>query len=359
MVKNKMDERIADMKIANKVIGMNKPCFFIAEAGVNHNGSLETAKKLVDAAAYAGADAVKFQTFKTENIVTREAKIVPYQERNIGKKKTQFEILKELELGENDFKEIKNYCDKKGIIFLSTPHSGEEDVKLLEKLNIPAYKIGSADLTNLPFLKLVAQKQKPVILSTGMGGIEEISEAIKAIKDAGNDEIMLLHCITNYPCATEDANLKAIKELRNTFNVLVGFSDHTMSIDMPAFARVLDAVIIEKHFTLSRSMPGADHKASIEPDELKEAIEKVRLIEKALGTGIKKPTKDEEETSKLVRKSIVAKKDIKKGEKITNENIAIKRPGTGLAPRHFEKIIGKTAKKEIKKDEMIMLDDLK
>lgn len=351
-------KQIEDIKIADKIIGLNKPCFFIAEAGVNHNGSLETAKKLVDAAVYAGADAVKFQTFKAENIVTKDAKIVPYQERNIGNKKTQFEILKGLELSEDDFSEIKKHCDKKGIIFLSTPHSGEEDVELLEKLSIHAYKIGSADLTNLPFLKLIAKKQKPVILSTGMGNMEEISEAIKAIKNAGNDKIILMQCTTNYPCAIEDANLKAIQELRNTFSLLTGFSDHTMSIDVPAFARALDAAVIEKHFTLSRNMPGADHKASIEPDELKQAIEKLRLVEKALGTGIKKPTKDEEETSRLVRKSIVAKKGIKKGEKITKENIAIKRPGTGLAPKYFEKIIGKTAKKGIKADEMIFIGDL-
>ncbi|MDO8740192.1 MAG: N-acetylneuraminate synthase family protein [Candidatus Woesearchaeota archaeon] len=376
MMKNKMDERIADIKIANKILGLNKPCFFIAEAGVNHNGSLETAKKLVDAAFYAGADAIKFQTFKAEDIVTPSAEQAEYQVKSIGKD-SQYNMLKKLELSYDDFRGLKKYCDKKNIMFLTTPHSSKKDVDLAAEL-CPVIKVGSGDLTNLHILKYMAETKLPIILSTGMSTLDEIKEAVDVILPI-NSQLVLLHCTTSYPVKYEQVNLRAMITLKNTFNLITGYSDHTEGIDVSVAAVAMGAKVIEKHFTLDRNMEGPDHKASIEPKEMRELVQRIRHtekdlsagkkyedivkemlgIEKALGNGIKKPYLEEINIAKVARKSIVADVDIKKDEKITNENIAIKRPGTGLHPRYFEEIIGKTAKKEIKKDEMIMLDDLK
>jgi N-acetylneuraminate synthase/N,N'-diacetyllegionaminate synthase len=345
------------IKIGNKFIGKKKPCFIIAEAGVNHNGNINLAKKLIDVTKEAGADAVKFQTFKVENVVTETAGMAEYQKKNIGRSETQLEMIKRFELGYKDFIELKKYCDRKKIIFLSTPHS-EDAIDFLEPL-VPAYKVGSGDLTNLPFLEKIAKKNKPIILSTGMATLNEIGEAVKTIKNQGNNKIILLHCTTNYPCPSEEVNLKAMLILKKEFRLPVGYSDHTLGITVPIMARTLGAQIVEKHFTLDKNLPGPDHKASLEPRELKEMVNAIRNVEEALGSGVKKPTKSEEKIKKIARKSIVAKIDIPKGTKITKDMLIIKRPGTGIESKYINKVIEKIAKKEIKKDTLIKFKNLR
>ncbi len=363
------------IKIQNKIIGKGLPCFIIAEAGVNHNGDIYLAKKLIDAAKKAGADAVKFQTFKAENIVTPDAEQAKYQTENIGKKESQYVILERLELSYSDFEKLKEYCDEKGIIFLSTPHSSKEDVDLIAKL-CPAIKVGSGDLTNLPTLEYMAGKNLPVILSTGMADLKEVKEAVDAVLPI-NKELILLHCTTNYPTKINEVNLRAMKTMEKEFNLLVGYSDHTEGIKVSLVAVVLGACIIEKHFTLDKNMPGPDHKASLEPEELKMMVEGIRKIEKrlasgenpdiilgelnikeALGNGIKNPNLSEMEVAKVVRKSIVAARDIEKGTKIKEDMLTIKRPGTGISPEHFNQVVGKKVKEGLKKDELINWEKL-
>jgi len=345
------------IKIGNKVINKESPCFIIAEAGVNHNGDIKLAKRLIDVAKDVSADAVKFQTFKAEDVVTKEVEMAEYQKKNIKKKESQLEMLKKIELDYEDFKKLKKYADKKKIIFLSTPDSNK-DVDILENL-VPAYKIGSGDLTNYPLLEKVAQKKKPIILSTGMATLKEVKEAEAVIKKQENDKIILLHCTTNYPCPMEEVNLKAMQTLKKEFNLPIGYSDHTLGILVPIMAVTLGAKVIEKHFTLDRNLPGPDHKASLEPKELKEMIMAIRGAEKAIGRGIKKPTENEKRIKNVSRKSIVAEIDIPSGIKITQNMLAIKRPGIGIAPKYFNKIIGRRAKKDIKKDELIEIKELK
>lgn len=345
------------MKIKNYEIGEKNPCFIIAEAGVNHSGDISLAKKLVDVAVDAGSDAVKFQTFKSEGVVTKQAGTADYARKNIGKNIKQIDLIKKYELKYNDFKILKGYCDKKNIIFLSTPHSFDA-IDFLEHL-VPAYKFGSGDLTNIPTLKYAAKKGKPMILGTGMSTLDEIKTAIKAIKREGNNNIIALHCTTNYPCSFEEVNLNAMLTMKEKLDCLVGYSDHTLGITVPMIAVALGAVLIEKHFTIDRKLPGPDHKASLEPNELKEMIEEIRNIEKIFGSFEKKPTKSEEEIMKIVRKSLVAKKDIEKGSIIKKEMIDIKRPGSGIKPSEINQILGKKAKKRILKDEIIQKNMVK
>ncbi len=337
--------------MGNKLIGKGEPVFIIAEAGVNHNGQLELAEKLVDVAVKAGVDAVKFQTFKAEEVATKNACIAGYQEKNVGEKENQQMMLKNLELDYRDFKKLKKYCDRKEIIFLSTPHSVDA-IDFLEDL-VPAYKIGSGDLTNIPFLKKIAVKGKPVILGAGMSTIKEIKEAVDAVRDEGNDKIIVLHCTTSYPCPPEEVNLRAMLTMQKELDCLVGYSDHTSGIMTPVMAATLGAVIIEKHFTLDKSLPGPDHKASLEPQELKELVEKIRDVEAIMGSDEKKPTESEKEMMRSVRKSIVAAEDIPSGVQITEEMLAIKRPGTGITPKELRDVVGRFAKKDIKKDRLI------
>lgn len=343
------------IKIGSKKNGKNQPVFIIAEAGVNHNGSLNLAKKLVDIAKKAGADAVKFQTFHAEQIVSFRAKKAEYQNRAKGR--TQYEMLKKLELSFSDFQKLKKYCDKKKIIFLSTPHS-EDAVDFLNSL-VPAFKIGSGDLTNLPILEKIAKKKKLIILATGMSTLKEIREAVKTIKKAGNNKIVLLHCTTNYPCPIEEVNLKAMQTLKKEFNLPVGYSDHTLGIIVPIMAAAVGARVLEKHFTLDKNLSGPDHKASLSPKELEDMVKMIRSAEKALGNGIKKPNKNEEKIKKIARKSIIAKKDIKKSNKINRDMLVIKRPGTGILPKYIDRVVGKIAQKNIKKDSLIKLKDLR
>jgi len=348
--------KMPDIKIGDRLIGINQPVFIIAEAGVNHNGDIKLARKLVDVAKDAGADAIKFITYKSEDVVTKSAEMASYQEKNIGKRETQQEMLKKLELDYEAFVELKNYCDKKNIIFLSTPHT-EDAAEFLEDL-VPAYKISSPDLINLPFLKSVAKKGKPIILSTGMSIMQEIKEALETIHKEGNKQVILLHCTSNYPCALEEVNLRAMQNMKKEFDCLIGYSDHTMGTIVPIAAVSLGAVIIEKHFTLDKSLPGPDHEASLEPEALKKMVEKIRKVEMMLGSFEKVPTESEKEIMKLIRKSIVAKRDIKNGETIEKEMLVIKRPGTGIEPKFIDETLGKKAKKAIGKDEIIKWDDI-
>lgn len=335
-------------------IGEDQPVFIIAEAGVNHNGDIESAKELVDKASEAGVDAVKFQTFKAGDLVTKNTDMADYQKENIGEEKSQYDMIKELELDYEDFEELKKYCDEKGILFLSTAHTMEA-ADVLELL-VPIYKIGSGDLTNLPYLEKLAEKGKPIILSTGMGTLGEVEEAVDIIRSTGNEELILLHCITDYPAAMETINLRTMLTLRDSFKTLVGYSDHTLGITAPIAAVSMGASVIEKHFTLDKEMKGPDHKASLEPDELKDMVNEIRHIEKGLGDGIKKPTENEEKIKKIARKSVVADDNISEGTELNENMLVIKRPGNGIPPKHLKKLIGKKTVREIGKDELISWD---
>jgi len=347
-------------------------CFIIAEAGVNHNGDLALACKLVDAAVEAGVDAVKFQTFKTENVVSKNTEKAEYQKKTTDTGESQLEMLKKLELPFEDFKKIKKYCDKKGIVFLSTPFD-YESVDFLESL-VPLYKIGSGEITNLPFLEYIAEKGKPIILSTGMSTLGEVEEAITTIINVNPSffdtshlspltshasPLTLLHCISNYPAEYEDVNLKAMLTLKEAFKLPVGYSDHTLGIEVAVAAVALGAKIIEKHFTLDRNLPGPDHKASLEPDELNAMVKAIRNVEKSLGDGIKRPAQSELQVMKVVRRSLVAKKDIRAGETVKESDMLVKRPATGIPPKFKEIVIGMKPTRSIKKDELFNWEDFK
>jgi N-acetylneuraminate synthase/N,N'-diacetyllegionaminate synthase len=339
------------IRIGNKKVGDDEPCFIIAEAGVNHNGDLRLAKKLVDAAKKAGADAIKFQTFKAEGVVAEDAPTAEYQRKNTGRIEPQRKMLARLELEYDDFCRLKEYCDRKKIIFLSTPHSSDA-IDFLDDI-VPAYKFGSGDLTNIPALEHAAKKGKPIILGTGMSTLKEVEAALDAIHSQGNQEIIALHCTTNYPCPAEEVNLRAMLTMKEKLDCIVGFSDHTLGHTAAIIATALGAAMIEKHLTLDRKLPGPDHKASLEPNELREMVQKIREAEIMLGSGTKEPTDSEKRIMAAVRKSLTAARSIGRGEKITEEMLATKRPGTGISPSDIKKLIGKTASKNIRKDEII------
>lgn len=328
------------------VMGLGHPCFVIAEAGVNHNGRLDLAKALIDAAVLAKADAVKFQTFRAESLVTREAPKARYQKETTDVQESQWEMLKKLELPEAWHYELKSYCQSRGILFLSTPFD-EACADLLEKVGVPLYKIPSGEITNLPFLTHVAKKQKPIILSTGMSTLAETAEAVQTIYETGNRDLVLLHCVSQYPAEPGDVNLRAMQTLAKEFQVPVGFSDHTLGIEISLAAVALGAGVIEKHFTLDKTMTGPDHRASLEPKELCELVSGIRKVEASLGHGRKEPASCERDTAEVARKSLVAARTIRKGTSITAEDIAIKRPGTGLPPVTAVQLIGTKAKRDI------------
>jgi N,N'-diacetyllegionaminate synthase len=328
--------------------------FIIAEAGVNHNGSIQNAYLLVDAAKAAGVDAVKFQTFNAEKLVSRYTQKAEYQKRSKSNGQTQLEMLKSLELKKFQFLDICKYCKQKNILFLSTPFDFES-IDMLEELDMPIYKIPSGEITNLPYLIKVASLGKPVILSTGMSNLNEIESAVNILKENGAGKISLLHCNTEYPTPYEDVNLLAMNTLKQRFGVKVGYSDHTLGIEVPIAAVALGAQIIEKHFTLDKNMEGPDHKASLEPDELKKMVNSIRIIEKSLGNSEKIPTKSESKNIDIARKSIVAKTNIMAGDTFSEENITVKRPGNGISPMHWFEVLGKTAKKNFEEDELITL----
>ena len=332
--------------------------FIIAEAGVNHNGSLDLAYQLIDVAKDAGADAVKFQTFKAENVVSELADKAEYQKKTTGSDKSQLEMIKELEISFNDFIKLKKYCDKKGIMFLSTPFD-HQSIDFLHDL-VDIYKIPSGEIINYPYLKHIAAKNKPIIMSTGMANLREVEEAINTIRTVNSKaKISLLHCTTNYPTPYEEVNLKAMLTLAAVFKLPVGYSDHTLGIEISVAAVAMGAKIIEKHFTLDKKLPGPDHKASLELGELKEMVKAIRNIEIALGDGIKKPNKSEIEIMKVVRKSLMATRDIRAGEIIKESDIAIKRPGTGILPKFKEIVIGMKLINDIRQDEPFRWENFK
>lgn len=325
--------------------------YIIAEAGVNHNGSFDLACKLVDAAKEAGVDCIKFQTFKSENLVSRTAQKAEYQKEMTGDS-SQRDMLKKLELSFSDFSRLKAYCEKKEICFLSTPFDFDS-IDFLNSIDMPFWKIPSGEVTNLPYLLALAKTGKPVVMSTGMCTLQEIRDAIDVLNENGIKEIKLLHCNTEYPTPFEDVNLKAMETMRKEFHLEVGYSDHTKGIEVPVAAVALGATIIEKHFTLDRNMEGPDHKASLEPQELTEMVKCIRNIEKAIGTGEKTPSPSEKKNIAVARKSIVAKTKIKTGDVFTEQNITAKRPGTGLSPMKWFDVLGKTALRDFEEDELI------
>ena len=345
--------------IKKRKINENHKVFIIAEVGVNHNGDLKKALKLIDIAADAGADAVKFQTFKAEQVVTEKGEMANYQKKNIGKKMSQREMIGQYELEEKFYTPILKRCRKKNILFMSTPHGGKESVDFLESLNVCAYKIGSGDLTNYMLLKKIAKTKKPMVLSTGMATLKEAKNAIKYIKSNGNNKIIALHCTTNYPCPLNEVNLAAMRTMMNELNVLVGYSDHTTGIQTAIMAATLGMAIYECHFTLDKTLPGPDHKASAYPQELKAKVKAIRDVEKIMGSFEKKPNKSEVNSMIItIRKSLVYTKTLKKGQIITENDLEAKRPGNGLSPIFFEKLISKKVNRNINKDEQIKLSDI-
>jgi len=343
------------VKIGKRLIGSQNPCFIIAEAGINHNGDVALAKKLVDAAVEAGADAVKFQTFKAENVVTSTAEKAEYQKTATGTTESQYEMIKKLELSEADFGELAEYAGDAGIIFLSTPFD-EESVNLLDQIGVPAFKIPSGEITNFPLLKKIAQKFKPIILSTGMATLGEVEEALNHLKKHGAEEIVLLHCTTSYPAPVTAVNLRAMETLRYAFQMPAGYSDHTEGITIPIAAVAMGACVIEKHFTLDRTLPGPDHRASLEPQELATMVKAVRDVELARGNGVKGPTEEEEAIKRVARRSIVAKRDIRMGDVLAEDDLAIKRPGTGIEPRYLDFVVRTKARVPIWRDQVIQWD---
>jgi N,N'-diacetyllegionaminate synthase len=328
--------------------------FIIAEAGVNHNGSIDLAKKLIEVAVDSGADAVKFQTFKAENLVVKNAQKAEYQKKTTSASESQFDMIKKLELDVETHKELIAYCQEKDVMFLSTPFD-HESINLLSGLGLQIFKIPSGEITNLPYLMHIGSLGKQVILSTGMSDLGEVGDALNILIDAGTskDNITVLHANTMYPTPMKDVNLNAMLTIQKEFGVSVGYSDHTLGIEVDIAAVAMGASVIEKHFTLDKSMEGPDHKASLEPEELKAMVGAIRNIEKALGSGRKKPSPSESENIELVRKSIVASQYIEKGEALTVNNITVKRPGNGISPMKWNKIIGTFAKKNYRMDDPI------
>ncbi len=345
-----------DFKIGMKQISDNSPAFIIAEAGINHNGDLQLAKQLINKASEAGVDAVKFQTFIAEEVVTNDARTATYQKDITGTEK-QIDLIKTFELPLEVFEELSIYTTKKGLIFLSTPFD-LHSVDFLAKIAVPAFKIPSGEIINPLILKKVSKYQIPIILSTGMATLGEIEGALRYIRQNNETRVILLHCVTSYPTPIHQANLRMIQTLKTTFKTIVGYSDHTLGITAPLVAVTLGAKVIEKHFTLDRNLEGPDHKASLEPAELKNMVNEIRNVEAALGSGMKIPMANEEEVAKIARRSIVAARKLKKGEILTEENLALKRPADGLSPSFLPLIIGKAVTREINKDERLFFQDI-
>lgn len=328
--------------------------FIIAEAGVNHNGSLDLAKKLIDVAANAGADAVKFQSFKADSLVSKTAQKAEYQKQHTSKDESQYEMIKKLELDENAHRILVDHCRTKGILFLSTPFD-HESIDLLHQLGMAIYKIPSGEITNLPYLRHIAKIAEKVIISTGMADLGEIEDALDVLLEAGisKENITVLHATTEYPCPMPEVNLRAMQTISHAFGIKTGYSDHTQGIEVPIAAVAMGASVIEKHFTLDRNMEGPDHKASLEPQELTAMVQAIRNISQALGNGIKKPSQSEIKNIPTSRKSIVAIAPIAKGEVIQAEKLSTKRPGTGISPMRWDEVVGTAAKMDYLPDDII------
>lgn len=332
-----------------------KRVFVIAEAGVNHNGSRELAFALIDAAKEAGADAVKFQTFHADELASSRAEMAAYQVANTSLRESQVAMLRRLQLSADDFLALRRYADEKNILFLSTPFD-LPSVDVLEALDVPMYKIGSGDLTNLPLIRYVAEKGKPILLSTGMATLGEVEDALQAVD--GKVPVTLLHCTTNYPTEPHEVNLRAMVTLHQAFRVPVGYSDHTRGWEVAVAAVALGATVIEKHLTLSKDLPGPDHRASLEPHEFRQMVNAIRTVERALGDGRKRPTPAEEAIKRQVRKSLVARLDLPAGHVITEDDVAIKRPEEGILPKDWDRVIGRRLRKPIGQDQCLQWTDL-
>jgi len=347
------------IQIGKHYIGPGLPAFVIAEAGVNHNGDASAAKKLIDVAADAGANAVKFQTYTTDKLVSAAAPKADYQKLNTGEGETQAEMLRRLELKRSDYEDLVRSCHERDIVFLSTPFD-EDSADFLDALGVPAFKVGSGDLTNLPLLEHVARKRKPVILSTGMADLDEIRQAVEVMQNSGCTSLILLQCVSNYPATPADVNLRAMQTMASEFSLPVGYSDHTEGIEIALAAAALGACVIEKHFTLDKTWPGPDHKASLEPSELTAMIAGIRKVKAALGSGEKKRVASEENTAQVARRSLTAGRDLAAGTRLTREMIAIQRPGTGLSPARISSVIGRRLRIDVKSGAQLsfdMLDD--
>ena len=333
----------------------SKHTIIIAEAGVNHNGSLKMAKKLIDVASDAGVDYVKFQTFKADELVTKNAEKSEYQKTTAFQKQSQYEMLKKLELDRDSHIDLVSYCKNKKVDFISTPFD-IGSINLLDELNIPLYKIPSGEITNLPYLEHIGSKNKPIIMSTGMSNLKEIREALNILYFSGleKNDITLLHCNSEYPTPFEDVNLKAMLTMKNEFNLSVGYSDHTIGIEISVAAVAMGAEVIEKHFTLDKNLSGPDHSASLSPIELKNMANAIRNIDRSIGNGIKRPSKSEIKNIQSIRKSIVSKTNIKEGDVFSDKNLAVKRPGKGISPMKWYEIIGQVSKRNYKKNDLII-----
>lgn len=341
-----------NIKIGNKVISNNSSVFIVAEAGVNHNGEINIAKEMIDAAVESGADAVKFQTFKADGLILKDIEKAPYQKITTDSKETQYEMLKHLEISGEQTQKLMEYCKKKNIIFLSTPFE-KASLDELENLGVSAYKVAATDITNIQFLRQIAKKGKAIILSAGMCYMDEVRKALETIYPINRD-VILLQCTANYPIRDAEANIRVIRTFQETFNILVGYSDHSQGVGASPYAAALGAKVIEKHFTLDKDMEGPDHKASVTPEELKQLVSEIRRVEQYLGDGIKMPTCSEQMTRKSLQKCMVASQRICQGDLFTDNNIVAKRTnGRGISALYYDNIVGKKASREYAIDEVI------
>ncbi len=345
------------VRIGERLVGGDGPCFIIAEAGVNHNGRLDLALQMVELAARAGADAVKFQTFTAKEVASEQAQKAPYQLKTTDEAESQYQMLERLELGQEDFARIRDYCRQQEVAFLSTPY-GRASADLLQALGVPAYKVSSGDLTNHRLLAHLAAKGRPLIVSTGMATLAEVEAALEAIAEAGDPPVVLLQCVSSYPARAEDCNLRAMVTMAEHFKVPVGFSDHTMGNEVALAAVALGACVIEKHFTLDRGLPGPDHQASVEPAELEALVRGIRKVEAALGHGRKEPAAGEVHNLAVARRSLVAACDIPAGAVLRDEMIVLRRPGNGLPPERLPELLGRTVRQAIPAGTIIRLDML-
>lgn len=345
------------ISLGQRQIGPGAPCFVIAEVGVNHDGLIDDALRLIDEAAAAGVDAVKFQSFRAERLVTAQAAKAAYQRETTGEAGSQLEMLRRLELSFADHEVLRDRCQERGVIFLSTPFD-EQSAEELCQLGVPALKVSSGDLTSLPFLEHLVELGLPLILSTGMGDLSEVEAAVAAVRGRGLRELVLLHCVSSYPAAAEEVNLRAMETLAEVFDVPVGYSDHTLGIEVALAAVALGACVVEKHFTLDRTRPGPDHRASIEPDELAALVAGVRRVELALGHGRKERAPSEQDVAAVARRSLVAAVDVAAGTVLTGEMIALRRPGTGLLPSALSEVIGRRAAVELSAGALLRWEEL-
>ena len=344
-----------ELNLAGRRIGPGQPCFVIAEAGVNHDGEISKAEALIEAAVAAGADAVKFQTFKTEKVIAPNTAKAPYQKTNTGADETMFEMVKKLELSFDAFRHLADLCRRRNVLFLSTPFD-HDSVDFLAGLGMAAFKVPSGEITNFPLVTRMARQGRPLIISTGMSTIGEVDAVLQCAARAGNTQAALLHCVSNYPADPAESNLRVLGTLGRAFGLPVGFSDHTLGIEVAIAAVALGACIIEKHFTLDCDLPGPDHRASLEPDDLRAMIQGIRKVESALGNGIKTPSAAELAVAAVGRRSLVAAKDLSAGSRLSEEMIAVLRPGTGIPPAAMEYVLGRVLKQAVRAGELLRLD---